>query len=134
MCTMPKPITIPKTLGACADKLYELGRAKALAQVEVDKIAKQEAAIEAYLIEKLPADDADGIVGKVAKVVIRSSSHPIVLDGRWDEIYKWIKKHDAFDLLQRRLNSKAVQERWDNKVRIPGLGTFKSKKVSVTKA
>lgn len=129
-----KTPSIPKTPGACADKLMELREAKAAAQKIVDGIDAQMTAIEEHLINTLPADDAEGIIGKVAKAIITKKTIPTVAGEDWDKVYKYIAKHDAFDMLQRRLNTKAVNDRWEAGEKIPGVTTFVKKSVSITKA
>lgn len=44
--------------------------------------------------------------------------------GGWDAIYKYIVKHKAWDLLQKRFGERACQERWDDGKKIPGVMQF----------
>jgi hypothetical protein len=56
---------------------------------------------------------------------------PVVED--WDKLYRHIREHDAFDLLNRALNANAVRARWTDNVQVPGVSTYQSKKISLTK-
>ena len=58
----------PKTIGACADRLYELKELKSEAQKVVDKIEEERKALERHVIETLPKSAALGVAGKVARV------------------------------------------------------------------
>lgn len=124
---------LPATLGACADLLYQIRLDKAKAQKVVDDLQAHARALEEHLISKLSVDDAEGVVGKVAKVVILPEVHPTVEADKWSLVYDYIRKHKAFELLQKRLNTKAVKERWEAGKAIPGVTKFHDKKVSLTK-
>jgi hypothetical protein len=50
----------------------------------------------------------------------------------WEEVYKYIKANDAFDLLQRRLTETAVKLRWDDGIRLPGIETLRVYDVSIS--
>jgi hypothetical protein len=154
---MSKPeFKVPATNGGCADTILRLRLARGALQAEVAALDAQIAACETQLINTLPADDAEGVVGKLAKAVIVSKTVPTVEAADWPKVYAFmledalaeaIKKgvvsapklacvlaeKGSFDLLQRRINNKAVTERWDANVAIPGIGQFVKKTVSVTK-
>jgi hypothetical protein len=122
---------LPKTIGACADLLYELRQKRAEIQKQADAVEADEKKIVAHLIEVLPANDAEGVLGTVARVCINTKVCPTAED--WPKIYRYITKHGAFDLLQRRLAGPAVSARWDDGKVIPGVGKYVSKQVSCTK-
>lgn len=122
---------IPKTLGACADTLYATREQRLTEQKDVAALGDYEKAIKEHLIAVLPKSDARGVSGKVAKATIVTKTIPIVED--WDAFYKYVKKTGQFELLQRRLNDAAVQERWEAGKKIPGVGVFNAVSVSVTK-
>jgi hypothetical protein len=151
---MTKKTGIPKTPGACADRMYALKLDKSKAQKVVDDIAAEQAAIEEHLIKTLPADDAEGVIGKVAKAVIQSKTIPVVdAEDGWRKVYAailvealakapklppaklaaYLAEHAAWDLLTKRLNTKAVGDRWEAGETIPGLTRFVKKSVSLTK-
>ena len=92
---------IPKTLGACADKLWQLREKRSQLQHQADTLEAEEKAIKEYLINNLPKSEADGVTGKVAKVLIKTRSVPSVKD--WDSFYKHILKTGDFSLLARKV-------------------------------
>lgn len=122
---------VPKKLGACADKLYKLRAARHEVQREVEKLRKIESALVDHLIKELPKDDAKGIVGKEAKAVIKTDEIPTAKN--WDLVYKHVLKTGDFSLLQRRLSTAAIKERWEEGEKIPGVDVFTKISVSLTK-
>jgi hypothetical protein len=126
-------LKIPKSLGACADLLYDLREKRLAAQKVVDAFATDETALKEHIIENLPKGDT-GASGKHHHISVYTDPVPRIEDP--DALYAHIKKTGDFDLLQRRLNNAAVKERWDdpkNKKGVPGVGTFNVVKVSLTK-
>jgi hypothetical protein len=122
---------LPKSTAACADLLY-LTRIDRLALAKVvEELEKRETALKEHLISTLPVSQATGVAGKVARVTIVPKEIPQAND--WGKLYAYIKKQDAFDLLQRRLSNGAVEERWENGIEIPGVEKFNTKTVSINK-
>jgi hypothetical protein len=124
-------VKIPKALGAVADLLYTT-RAKRLAlSKQVEALEKDETALREHIIQTLPKSKASGVSGKVARVTVLTDDVPQVED--WDAFYKYVKKNDAFELLQRRLSKEAVAERIDDGETLPGVKLMKIPKVSLNK-
>lgn len=122
---------IPPTAAACADLLYTTRLKRLALQKDVDALAAEETQIKEALINALPKGDATGVAGKIARVTIVVKQVPQAED--WTLIQEYVRKHKAFDLLQRRLNNKAVLERWADKKVIPGIATFNEVSVSCVK-
>jgi hypothetical protein len=122
---------IPKTLGACADLLYTTREERLALQKQIDELAERESMLKEHVINNLPKSNATGVSGKVANVRVETKTIPQVQD--WEKFYQYISKNKAFDLLQRRVNDKAIQERWEAKKTVAGVGTFDVVKVSCTK-
>lgn len=105
-------------------------------RLTADKVAKalkeRESTLGEWLIQNLPKSSATGISGKLWNTSIVTSTQPVVND--WDAFNKFVLKHKAFDLYQRRLSPEAVKERWNNKVAIDGVGRIDIPKISLTKA
>ena len=121
----------PKTIGACADKLYALRESRLQAQRVVDKIAEEEKELREYVINTLPKSEASGVAGKFARVSVVTKQVPQVKD--WEKFYAYVKKNNAFDLMQRRLSDSAVQERWESRKTVPGVEPFTVVTLSVVK-
>jgi hypothetical protein len=127
----PKVFKLPKTLAQCADMLYEKRAERLAVQKEVDRIATEEGLLREHLINNLPKSQATGIEGKVARAKIETKDVPQVTNR--EELQRYIKKHNRFDLLQNRLSESAVLEMWADKKTVPGVGSFTVVKVSCTK-
>jgi hypothetical protein len=123
--------TIPKHLGQVADLLYKTRQARLAMQKDVDQLQAEETALREHLIEQLPKDDATGIAGKVCRASVVVKSQPRVED--WDLLYAHVKKHNAFELLQRRVSSTAIEERWEHGKEVPGVGHFNVVSISLNK-
>jgi hypothetical protein len=121
--------------GVAADLMYTLREASstpanALASFKdvfdpIDKLLTE------HFINTLAAGESTGVQGVLSRVQVNTSVVPVVND--WATFYEFIRKNKAFDLLNRAPNTKSIRERWDDKKQVPGVGTFVSKKVSVTK-
>ena len=122
-------------VGALSDFLYELratGQAlNSIATPFAELLAPCAKAIEDHFVATLPVGESSGVQGYLARVQITDTPIPVVAD--WDKFYAHIRKAKAFELLNKAVNRKAVQERWDNKKQVPGVTAFHAKKVSCTK-
>jgi hypothetical protein len=49
----------------------------------------------------------------------------------WAAIHKWIVENDAMDLVHKRLTVTAVKLRWDDDIKIPGIGQKLVEKIKV---
>lgn len=122
---------IPKTPGACADRLLELKDQMAGLTRQHGVLEEEFKALKEHLIQTLPKDDARGVLGRSAKAIVVVKDVPSVKD--WDALYKHVLKTKDFSLMQRRLADGAVRERWDDGKKVPGVEPFKAVTVSVTK-
>jgi len=121
----------PKTLGGLIDRLYEM-RAARLEENERFKLMKKaESELVDVILDEFPKVDLEKASGKLATGSVTGTDVPNVTD--WDALEKFIKKNDAFDLLQRRCNTAAFQDRWDDKAVIPGVEVFRKIGLSLTK-
>lgn len=126
-----KEFAVPKTLGECADAIYTLRQERLALEKQAETVKKKESLVREHIIAHLPKSEATGVAGKIACVTVVGKVIPQAQD--WAKIHAYIKKHNAFDLLQRRLSDGAVQERWDNDKEIPGIISFNTVTLSVNK-
>ncbi len=123
-------VRLPKSAAACADLLYKTREQRLQLQRQLDRMEGLETALKEYFIDSLPKSKATGIAGRVARVQILP--HPIPVVDDWTKFYAYVRRNNAFELLQRRLSESAVKERLDDKKTVPGVGIFQAKKVSCT--
>ena len=113
---------IPKRIGLAVD-LYYRTRATRLALKKVlEELQEQETRLSAHFIETAPSSQSTGFAGKLARVSVENKPVLRVLD--WEKLYSYVKRHNAFEMLQRRLSDKAVRERLEaaGKRGLPGIG------------
>lgn len=127
---MAKAIKYPKSMGACADMLYDLRQKR----LEADKVAaelkSQENALKEYIIDNLDKEST-GACGKHHMVRVVTKHKPQVKD--WDVFYKYVSRTKSFDMLQKRLSEQAVAARLDDGKQVPGVELFVAVDISLTK-
>lgn len=121
----------PKTLGGCADRLYQLKELQAQAQRKVDEIDAERKALKEHVINTLPKSEATGVAGKLARVRVLPKEVPQVKD--WPAFYAYAKRVNRLDLMQRRLNEKAVTELLEAGKKVAGVEVFTYVDISLTK-
>lgn len=131
MAKKHKPYPIPKTIGACADLIFTLRQDRAKAQAVVDAIEQHEGIIREYIINTLPKSNTTGVAGKLARVTVVPKV--VCQVENWNKFYAYIKKKNAFRLLQRRVSEAPIKELWDDKKVVPGVKPFKAVTLSVNK-
>lgn len=123
-------LKIPKSLPACADLYQQVREARLAKDKEAKALKDDENALSDYLIENLSKNESMGIAGKLARVTIVPKLIPTVED--WPAFYAYIKKNNAFELLQRRVGQEAVNERWEEGKTVPGVVAFRKLTLSLS--
>lgn len=130
--TALSPALARLSYGALADKLLDLRNKRLALESDAEELKKQETQIKEHLIREMPKADLRKLVGKYASVSLRSKEMPHIVD--WDAFRKYLKRKDAFDLLQKRTSPDAFRERWEAGEEIPGVEKFNVLELSVTKS
>ena len=129
---MSTGIELPNTIGETADKLYHVRQTRLELDKQVKALKSQESELQDHGIALLYAERLTAGRGKVATFSISNVTVPVVDD--WDLFTTYIADNNAFDLLQRRVNSKAWNDRLDiEHVSPPGTRPTAITKVSLTK-
>lgn len=127
-----KTFKFPKTMGTCADKLYQLRQARLAKQKEVDALQAEEAALKAHIINTLPKAEASGVAGKLARVTVVVKEEPQVKDQ--DAFRKYLNRTKRFDLAYKlRPSAPAIRELWEAGKDVPGIEKFNLITVSMNK-
>lgn len=116
------PIKLPKSLAACADLYSNLRDARLAKDKEAAALKEQEEFVKNHLIDSIPKSEATGVSGKVAQVAVVRKKIPKVMD--WAKFQAHILKTKDFSLLNRAINKKAIEERWEAKKVTPGVEAF----------
>lgn len=122
---------LPKTLAQCADLAYALRIERLEVQRDAAAIGKEETQVKEHLIQNLPKSNASGVSGKVANAKVVKQQVPQITDKK--KLLAYVKKTGDWDLLTIGVNTTAVEERWANKKKVPGVEPFQIIKVSLTK-
>jgi hypothetical protein len=131
MAEKKKVYKFPKSIGSCADLLWNLQEKRRQAQRLVDAREEEEKALRAHIIEVLPKSETTGVSGKLANVQVQTKVVGTVED--WDALWKYILKTKSTDLIGKRLVQEAVDARWSENKVIPGVKSFNAIKLSLTK-
>lgn len=127
-----KKYRFPRTMGKCADKLYDLRQKRLTMQKEVDAVAAEEKALKAHIIDNLPKSQASGIAGKTARVTVVTKEEPQIKDH--DAFRKYLNRTKRFDLAYKmRPAAPAIREMWEDGKEIPGIEKFNVVTVSLNK-
>lgn len=125
-------LTIPKTLGACVDKILALRDSRAKLEKQAEDIKSQETMLKEHVLNSFNKSDVEGAKGKAAVASIQRKTVARVND--WDKFYGYIAKEKAWDMLQRRPNDAAYNARLNNEEQVPGVEPFVVVTLSVRKA
>ena len=127
------PIEFPADVGECIDKLFMLRSQRIMLGKEIAERKRTEAKYTLHIIGKLRDAKLSGGMGSKANASYKIEKVPTATKEGWPKIWKYIKEHDAFDLLAKKLSGKAVKERWEAGEIIEGIETFDKPKLSLTK-
>lgn len=110
------------SLGRLLDEMYEVEQLRAEQARKVDQLKDRYKALEDQVWARFGANDLEGARGSVAQASVTRTDVGNVEDRA--ALTKHIKKTGELDLLQFRLSSTAVRERWARGDRIPGVTKF----------
>lgn len=123
---------LPKAIGACADLYHDVRELRLLMEKEVEAVKAREAEIREHIISNLGVSDGDtGASGQRYRAQIVKETKPKAAD--WNKIWDYVYEQNRFDLLQKRLGEKAVEDLWADGIDIPGVEKMHIKTVSITK-
>ena len=124
-------LRLPKTLGATSDALYRLKEKIAALKRDIVELDKDRIELKKHAFQLLRDSRTIGAKGKEGQISIKEEDVPTIED--WSAFTKYVARTKNFDLLQHRLSSAAVKERWNDKKDVPGVGMFKKTDLSITK-
>jgi len=114
-------MALPKTLGTCADKLYQMNQdlaaLKRKHEAEQKKYKDKIRELEEHALGLMNAQkigETKGVAGRLKREIKDVANVP-----DWSKFFEYAKAHDAPDLYQRRINSKAVFDRLEAGEKVP---------------
>lgn len=87
-----------------------------------EKLKEKEGLLKEVIIQELRASESSGSSGKAFGVNLKKKDK--IVSNDWLAFYAYIKEHDAFDLLHKRITESAVQLRLDDGQTVPGIELF----------
>ncbi len=113
------------------DEYIETREERLAMEKMVKELDEQEKALHAKIIENLRAVGSTTAAGSTHVANMNSKEKPRVAD--WTKFHAYVRKENAFSLLQRRIGDEAVQERVDAGLILPGIEFFTYRKLSIAK-
>lgn len=124
---------LPKSMGACADLLFETRDKRLAADKLAAELKAHEELIKNHIIDNLDKNST-GAAGKHHRVQVVRKRKYRVDPTKWNYFFAYVAKNKRFDLLQKRIADTAVKEMIEeNKQKIPGVEPFDYVDVSLTK-
>lgn len=114
-------MTAKANIGALIDALYKQDAVVEKARKALEAVSAKQSEMEEQVMTALRELGIDVAKGKSGGVEYTKKELPQVKD--WDKVYKYVKKHDAFDLLQKRISQTAWADRAGDGP-IPGVEVF----------
>jgi hypothetical protein len=125
---------LPKSMGACADLLYETREKRLAADKAAAELKAQEQLIKNHIIENLAKGDDTGGAGKHHRVQVVRKRKYRVDPTKWSYFFAWVAKNKRWDLLQKRLADTAIKETVEeHRKKVPGVEPLDYVDVSLTK-
>lgn len=123
-----------ETIGKKIDTLFELREYKRTLEAQVKKVSAEMAEREEELLVALDAEGGlSGARGMLASVAVSELVVPQTED--WDRFITFVRRHNKFELLERRVSAPAFRElaaqRRDKTV--PGLVPYLKRGISIRK-
>jgi hypothetical protein len=111
---------------------YYLTREKRLElDRQSEEIQKVERVLKDEIISYMEAEHAGVVGGMYATVKLKITPKPSAKN--WAEIWEWVKANDAPDVYYQRLSEKALTERREHGVNVPGVEWYPVASISVSK-
>lgn len=118
-------------LSALVDEFYVAREERLELARQLAAADQKEKLLKEHIIRECGLAKLSAIGGQRAIVKLTSKQKPIVTN--WNDVYSFIRKEDAFDLLQKRLTDTAVKLRWDDGIALAGIEAFTVYDLTVSK-
>lgn len=133
MATQLKAVpAFPKTIGATIDKLKQIRDEVRSLTKQANDLKKDQYDLEVHLMGLMDEQGLEKSSGKLATASLGESEITSVED--WDAFYRFIKRHNAFYLLERRPAQAANKEARENRrgqSPIPGTRVIPKRKINL---
>jgi hypothetical protein len=121
-----------KDLGTLIDTLYATRQQRLEITKQVDALKADEAKLRGTILQILETVGLAKASGHLATAGVKTSIEPSIID--WDEVHGYIREHDRFDLLQKRISAPAWRDLYNEGVTVPGTVPEEVIDLSLTKS
>lgn len=122
--------TLPKTPGGCADRICKLKSQISAKKKEVKVLEDELSEIKEHTKKVYSKAKLKSCKGKNGTVSFNKDHTWHVKD--WDKFYSYMSKNKAYDLMQKRVSDKAINDRLEEGEKVPGVEKFNFEKISIT--
>jgi hypothetical protein len=122
---------LPASIGLCADLYAEVRELRLAMQKVVDDVKARESEVREHIIANLSKSDDTGAAGKRYRAQVVTKLKPALKD--WTKFTDYVRMNGRFDLLQKRMNERAVLGMLEEGTSVPGVERFNAVDVSITK-
>ena len=119
-------------LGAAIDRLYSNREQRLSLERTIKDLKSDELALRQEILACLEESGLSKASGGLATAGRKITTIPIVTD--WDSVYGYIKDHDRFDLVQKRISVLAWRDLHNDGVNVPGTEAVEDIDITLTKA
>lgn len=119
------------SLGKLIDRMYLIREKIREVEKVIKELKRKKSRLEVRALRKFEKDDIDGCRGKLGQARINTTPFPSIKDRR--KFDRYVRKHNAFDLFQNRINSKAYKARVEEGEEVPGVNVFERVSISIRK-
>jgi hypothetical protein len=119
------------SLGKTIDKLYSKDKEIDAQEAVLRELKRERLVIETKLLKQFGKEKLQGAKGARGVADVKQFKHPTMKDA--PKFWKFVVKNKAFDLVQKRVSSKAYFDRLEAGEQVPGVEIFTRHKVNVKK-
>ena len=119
-------------LGLLIDELYETRQKRLELTKQVNALKTAEVTMRGVILQTLKDMGMSKGTGSLATCGITKSTEPVI--NEWELVHAYIREHDRFDLIQKRISVPAWRELHESGVLVPGTEPVEVQDVSLTKS
>lgn len=110
------------------DQLYEARSARLAADKEAARLKAEETRLTNEVVQLMREHELSALGGNRCTVKVKKERKPTIAD--FSALWGYMKEHDAYDLLHKRLTEKAVFLRMEDGVEVPGVDWYEKESLT----
>ena len=118
-------------IGTLIDRYIKLDNGVRDIQAQLEKAKKARADLEERILKDFTKEQIKSARGKSGQLTRTERNVPSISD--WTKFCAYVKRHNAFELMQKRVTTEAYRERIDAGKKVPGVTVFTVVKLSISR-